>query len=69
MTVAGGALALAGTVMLLLPPLPGVATLLAGLALLSTEHDWARRWLHRARERFRRPATTDDDRATAAEPT
>ena len=68
-TVVGGALTLAGAVMLLLPPLPGVATLIAGLALLSTEHDWARRWLDRARRRFGRRAATDDDRATAVDPT
>ena len=60
-TVVGGTVTGVGVVMFFLPPLPGIATTIAGLALLSTEYDGAARWLERARARFRRadPDGTD----------
>lgn len=48
-TVAGAALLVGGAVMLVLPG-PGVAVILAGLALLATEFDWAARLLARIRQ-------------------
>lgn len=48
-TVAGITLLAGGTVMLVLPG-PGVAVILAGLALLATEHDWAARLLAHIRQ-------------------
>ena len=52
-----------GVVMFFLPPLPGIATTIAGLALLSTEYDGAARWLERARARFRRADPDGTDRS------
>jgi uncharacterized protein (TIGR02611 family) len=49
--VIGLALVAAGLVMLVIPG-PGIAAILAGLALLATEFDWARRLLAHARRRF-----------------
>ncbi len=49
-TVAGVALLVGGAVMLVLPG-PGVAVILAGLALLATEFDWAARLLAMIRQR------------------
>jgi uncharacterized protein (TIGR02611 family) len=49
--VVGLVLIAAGLVMLVTPG-PGIAAILAGLALLSTEFDWAKRLLHWFRERF-----------------
>ena len=49
--VVGLALVAAGLVMLVIPG-PGIAAILAGLALLATEFDWARRLLAYARRRF-----------------
>jgi uncharacterized protein (TIGR02611 family) len=51
--VAGFGLVAAG-IILALPLVPGPGTLLiiAGLAVLATEFEWAERWLHRARQRF-----------------
>jgi uncharacterized protein (TIGR02611 family) len=49
--VVGLVLIAAGLIMLVTPG-PGIAAILAGLALLSTEFDWAKRLLHWFRERF-----------------
>jgi uncharacterized protein (TIGR02611 family) len=49
--VVGLVLVAAGLVMLVIPG-PGIAAILAGLALLATEFDWARRLLAYARRRF-----------------
>jgi hypothetical protein len=38
-------------IVMLLTPGPGLLTIVAGLAVLSTEYAWARRALSRARER------------------
>ena len=62
-TVVGGTVTGVGVVMFFLPPLPGIATTIAGLALLSTEYDGAARWLERARARFRRADPDGTDRS------
>jgi uncharacterized protein (TIGR02611 family) len=49
--VVGLVLIVAGLIMLVTPG-PGIAAILAGLALLSTEFDWAKRLLRWFRERF-----------------
>jgi uncharacterized protein (TIGR02611 family) len=49
--VVGLALVAAGLIMLVIPG-PGIAAILAGLALLATEFAWARRLLAYARRRF-----------------
>ncbi len=56
-TIVGFVLILAGLV-LAFPgiPGPGFLVILAGLAVLATEYEWARRALDRARERARRAA-------------
>jgi len=51
--VVGLALLVVGIVMLVLPG-PGVLVTMAGLALLATEYEWARRLLARVRQRARR---------------
>jgi len=53
--VAGSVVLLAGLAMLALPG-PGIATVIAGLAILSTEFQWARRMLFHARAYARRAA-------------
>jgi uncharacterized protein (TIGR02611 family) len=45
----GGSLLLAVGVAMLVLPGPGLAVILAGLGVLSTEYAWARRWLDRGR--------------------
>lgn len=52
--VAGWFFILLGIVGLFVPVLQGVLFLLIGLTLLSTQHDWARRWIIRFRNRFPR---------------
>jgi uncharacterized protein (TIGR02611 family) len=52
-TVAGMIMLAGGTIMLVLPG-PGVAVILAGLALLSTEYGWAARILARIRQHVSR---------------
>jgi uncharacterized protein len=37
---------------LFLPVLQGILFLLVGLAILSTQYDWARRWILKLRQRF-----------------
>jgi uncharacterized protein (TIGR02611 family) len=53
--IAGAALLAGGAILLVLPG-PGIALLLAGLAVLATEFHWARRLLTWVRERARRAA-------------
>jgi hypothetical protein len=49
-TIAGGAVLLAGVAMLVLPG-PAIVVIPAGLAILATEYAWARRWLDKAKEK------------------
>lgn len=49
--IVGGALVIAGIFMLFFPG-PGILTLAAGLALLSTEFVWAQRWLGKMRRKI-----------------
>ena len=44
----GGLVLLAGIAMIVLPG-PAFIVIPAGLAILASEFEWARRWLHRAR--------------------
>ena len=46
--IVGGAVLLAGIAMIVLPG-PAFVVIPAGLAILATEFEWARKWLHRAR--------------------
>ena len=48
--VLGWILMVAGALGLLLPILPGIPLLIAGLVILSREYDWARRLLARGRK-------------------
>ena len=51
--IAGFGLVIAGVILALpLVPGPGSLLIIAGLAVLATEFEWAERWLHRARNRF-----------------
>lgn len=50
-TTVGGVVVMAGLIMLVTPG-PGLVSIVAGLAILATEWDWADRWLSRARERL-----------------
>jgi UPF0716 family protein affecting phage T7 exclusion len=50
--VVGGVVVLAGLIMCVLPG-PGLLTVAAGLAILATEFEWARRMLHRVRRTAR----------------
>jgi len=59
--LAGGALVLAGLVMLVVPG-PGVLVILAGLAILASEYVWAQRALNVAK----RTASRAKDRAKRA---
>jgi uncharacterized protein (TIGR02611 family) len=47
-----GLLLIAAGLVMLITPGPGIAAILAGLALLSTEFDWAKRLLNWFRHRF-----------------
>ncbi len=52
-SIAGFGLVIVGVVLAMpLVPGPGGLVIIAGLALLATEFDWAERWLHRARDRW-----------------
>jgi uncharacterized protein (TIGR02611 family) len=62
--VVGLVLMVAGLIMLVTPG-PGIASIVAGLALLSTEFDWARRLLNWFRRRF--VAVRDDARRRAGQ--
>jgi len=52
-TLIGGALLLAGVIMLITPG-PGLLTIAAGLAVLGRKYKWARRLLEHVRARIRR---------------
>ncbi|HET6165682.1 MAG TPA: PGPGW domain-containing protein [Marmoricola sp.] len=58
-TVVGSAVLMAGLVMMVTPG-PGLLGIVAGLAILATEWEWADRWLTAARRKL------DDARAAAA---
>ena len=60
-TVAGLGLLAGGVVMLVLPG-PGLAVILLGLAVLATEYDWAARLLAEVRRRASRMASPLADR-------
>ena len=60
-TVAGLGMLAGGVVMLVLPG-PGLAVILLGLAVLATEYDWAARLLAEARQRASRLAGPLADR-------
>ena len=53
LTIAGGAVVLAGVVMLVAPG-PGLVVIALGLAILGREYHWARRLLARVREHLER---------------
>ena len=53
--IVGTAVLIGGLFMLVLPG-PGVLTVVAGLAILASEFDWAERWMHRLRDRAERAA-------------
>lgn len=46
-----GVLVIGAGVVMMVTPGPGLLALVLGLAILSTEWDWAERWLHTAREK------------------
>jgi len=48
---AGGLVLLIGIAMVVLPG-PAFIVIPIGLAILASEFDWARKWLHKAREYF-----------------
>jgi drug/metabolite transporter (DMT)-like permease len=52
-TIAGIVVILAGVAMLVLPG-PGILTIIAGLVLLGTEFDFARRWVSTLKNRARK---------------
>lgn len=58
-TLVGSAVLVAGLIMMVTPG-PGLLGIVAGLAILATEWDWADRWLTSARDRL------EDARAAAA---
>jgi uncharacterized membrane protein YbaN (DUF454 family) len=52
--VAGWFFVVLGVVGFFVPVLQGILFVLIGLSLLSSQHDWARRWIIRLRRRFPR---------------
>jgi uncharacterized protein (TIGR02611 family) len=54
-TTVGTALICVGVVLLVLPG-PGILMILAGLAVLSTEYDWAKSAFEWVKAKFRRPS-------------
>ncbi len=60
-TLVGGSLLVVGIVLLFLPG-PGIAVILAGLAVLATEFAWAERRLRRIRAAARRAFTRGSQR-------
>jgi uncharacterized protein (TIGR02611 family) len=46
-----GILVIAAGVVMMVAPGPGILGLIVGLAILSTEYDWAERWLRKARQK------------------
>jgi len=67
-TVAGVVVILAGLALCVLPG-PGMLTVAAGLAILATEYDWARRLLHRVRHTARTTIDRAKNRRQGADPT
>jgi uncharacterized protein len=57
---AGWSFILLGIVGLVLPFLQGILFILVGLTILSSEYEWARRWLTKLRERFPKIAGVAD---------
>lgn len=55
-TIAGGAVLIAGLLGLFLPVLPGWLLIFVGLAILGTEYAWARRALDEAKRRGKQAA-------------
>jgi uncharacterized protein (TIGR02611 family) len=53
--VLGTAVVIGGLLMLVLPG-PGILTVVAGLAILASEFEWAEWWMHRLRDRAERAA-------------
>jgi uncharacterized membrane protein YbaN (DUF454 family) len=49
---AGWGFILLGIVGLILPFLQGILFILVGLTILSSQYEWAKRWLGKLRERF-----------------
>jgi uncharacterized protein (TIGR02611 family) len=58
-TIVGILLVLAGVVMLAIPG-PGILTIAGGLAILSTEYQWARRLLRNLQARIGRLKSKDE---------
>jgi uncharacterized membrane protein YbaN (DUF454 family) len=56
----GWSFILLGIVGLVLPFLQGILFILVGLTILSSEYEWARRWLEKLRERFPKIAGVAD---------
>ena len=52
-TLAGGTILLVGIALIFLPG-PAFVVIPAGLAILAIEYAWARRWLQKVRDFFRR---------------
>lgn len=50
----GGALVILAGLIMLVTPGPGLLALVAGLAILATEYDWAERRLHQLRQKLSR---------------
>src|SRR5215210_9364969 len=69
--VVGGTVLLLGVLMIVLPG-PAFIVIPAGLAILSVEFAWAKRWLKKSQEYFQRfrpkPVSTPRPRAGAPEP-
>ncbi len=63
-TAVGLAVVVVGVLLLVLPG-PGLLVVIAGLALLATEYEWARRLLERAREKSRSAASKFRSRNSA----
>ena len=51
--VVGWGLIILGIIGLFLPFMQGIVLIMAGLALLSKDRPWARRWLERAKARWK----------------
>ncbi len=66
-TVIGATVVLFGVAMLVLPG-PGILTIIAGLAILSAEFAFARRWLQRLREGARGAVRKVSGRSGPGEP-
>lgn len=60
----GGTVLLLGAAMLVLPG-PALLVIPIGLAILAIEFAWARRWLHRVKERSKSALTSLNNRTRA----